>query len=127
MVDYFDFFAIKDDDFFSGTYYARRPKTTQDVGIEFAYDIEDAQQDSRENVLSTLQTKRELFSIRTVEPIKFKIQGYVVTQEGEFWQIDSLLKRPYKQNKEVYRLFKNAPTVETVLRLVKVENPWQLK
>lgn len=123
----FDFMTEKSDDYFSGTYYTRRPKTTEDKGIAFDYDLENDQTQEKGQILNSLEVHSERMSIKTVERLKFRINGFVVSQEGEMWQIESMLSRPYKAEKQAYRTWQTPPRKETVLRLIKVQNPWGLQ
>lgn len=125
-MDIFDFLTAKNDNVYTGSYYSRRPKTTSDVAQEFNYDLVDDHTKDKANVLNALETDSERLTIKTVDTLRFKVKGYVATQEGDFWQIESITTRPIEEFKESNRLFKNLKK-ETTLRLVKVENPWELR
>ena len=127
MANFFDFLAIREDEFFTGTYYSKRPKTTEDYGETFSYDIEDPQTESVENIIGAVETLAVRFSIKTIDSLAFKAKGYVVTQEEDLYQIESVEKRPKNGEKDVYRLWKNPPRQEKILRMIKVQNPWGLK
>lgn len=127
MANFFDFLTNREDEFFSGTYYKKRPKTTEDSGEVFSYDIEDPQTESVTNVIGGIETVTVRFSIKTIESIDFKPKGYVVAQEDDLYQIESVEKRPKNGEKDVYRLWKNPPKQEKILRMIKVQNPWGLK
>lgn len=125
-MDIFDFLTAKNENVYTGNYYSRRPKTTSDVAQEFNYDLVDNHTKDKANVLNALEADSERLTIKTVDNLSFKVKGYVATQEGEFWQIESITTKPIEEFKEANRLFKNLKK-ETTLRLLKVENPWELR
>ena len=126
-MDILDFLTEKDDDFYQGTFYPRRPKTTQDEGYAFNYDEVDNNSAMIENVANSLETTAQRYTISTVERFNFNLKGYVVTQDGNLWQIEAKQTKPYKAQKEAFRLWKNPPRTQTILRLIMVENSWGLK
>ena len=127
-MDFLDLLAVSDDEVLSGTYYNRRPKTTEDVGVDFKYDIVDEKNESYSKVLDAIETVKSIQTIKTNDECGFKIKGYVVTQTGEMWQITSIVKRLIKpENKQALRVLKKTIETEYVLRLIEVENPWGLK
>lgn len=127
MSSFFNLLVDKSEYCFRGTYYARKPKTTEDKGETFNYNIENYETKATQNVVNNIETVEANFSIKTVNDVQFNLKGYVVTQDGEMWQIVSMLKRPYKDEKEAFRIFKNSPKVETVLRMINVQNARNLK
>lgn len=126
-MDILDFLTEKDEDYFLGTFYPKRPKTTQDKGYEFDYNETDNRVATVENLANSLETTAQRFTISTVERLKFVVKGYVVTQDGNLWQIESKQTKPYKAEKEAFRLWRDPPRVEIILRLILVEDGWALK
>lgn len=127
MQGYFDFMLPKEQSFFTGTFYKRRPKTTADFGISFGYDLVDDKTHDKTNLIGALETDNERITIKTVEVIDFIVKGYIVTQDGDLWQIDSKTTRVHAEDKEAYRLWKKPYRRLTTLRLVRVQNPWGLQ
>lgn len=128
MLDFLDFLQIKDEEVLSGTYYSRRPITTSDKGIRFQYDILDESNKSYTTLLNNLQTETELQTIKTNDMCGFKVKGYVATQDGLLWQISGIIKRLIKpENKQALRILKQTIETEYILRLIKVDNPMELK
>ena len=58
--------------------------------------------------------------------LKFKVKGYIVTQDDELWQIERVLKDTTK-NKENLRVLKDNPSAEFVIGATRVANPMGLK
>jgi hypothetical protein len=127
-MDFLDFLTIKDEEVLTGTYYNRRPKTIEDVGISFQYDIVDEKDETYSKLLDAIETTKALQTIKTNDLCGFKVKSYVITQTGELWQITGIVKRVVKpENKQALRVLKTTVETEYVIRLIEVENPWGLK
>lgn len=128
MADYLDLLHIKADEVLTGTYYERRPLTPQDVGETFSYDIVDEPRSAYYNILQALNTTMTTQTIKTSDLHNIKVKGYCVTQEGGLYQIQEIIKQ-IKKPKTKYALRVIQTTIETeyVLRMVEVDNPWELK
>ena len=128
-MDYLDFIrSTKAEEVLTGTYYVRRPLTTQDVGIRFNYDIVDESDRSYSTLLNNIEEVYEIQTIKTSDLKDVNVKGYVVTQDGVMWQVSGAIKRLINQNsKQALRFLKRTNETEYIMRLVKVENPWGLK
>lgn len=127
-MDYLDFLTVKDEEVLTGTYYKRRPITTEDGGLPFSYDIVNESDKNYSTIISNLQTEQVVQTIRTNDLVGFKIKGYVVTQDGILWQITNIMKRLAKpENKQALRILKQTIETEFVIRLMAVDNPMELK
>lgn len=128
MADYLDLLHQRSEEVLTGTYYERRPLTPQDVGEAFSYDIVDEPRSAYFNLLQSLNTTMSTQTIKTTDIHDVKVKGYCVTQEGGLWQIQEIVKR-IKNPKSKYALRVIQTTIETeyVLRMVEVDNPWELK
>jgi hypothetical protein len=128
VMDYLDLLAVSDEEVLSGTYYKRRPKTINDTGDEFHYDIVNDHDENYSKLLDSIETTKAIQTIKTNDDCGFKVKGYVVTQTGELWQITGFVKRLVKpENKQALRLLKETIETEYVIRLMEVDNPWGLK
>ena len=125
-MDFLDILDVKTNEVFKGKYYKDRPETPADFATEFTYDVVDANDRTYSKVLNNLEVDRGTHSIKTNEYLDFKINAYVITQDGLMWQITSVQTIPSK-NKQAYRYIKRAVGEEYVLRLIQVDNPWGLK
>ncbi len=127
-MDFLDAMTIMDAEVLTGTYYAKQPKTPSDNGITFDYDIVDESDRSYARMLDNIRTERGVQTISTDDKVPFKIKGYVVTQDGTFWQIAGIIKRvKHEDNKEALRLIKETIQTRYIIRLIEHENPWELK
>lgn len=125
-MDFLDLLHIKDEEVLSGTYYARRPKTPQDSGVPFEYDIVSEPRSNYGNIISNLNGVLSYQTIRTNDLVDFKVKGYCVTQEGGLWQIEEITKQLVTtNNKQALRNIKQIET-ERILRMIEVDNPWGL-
>ena len=126
--DFLNFIIGKSDEVLTGSYYPKLPKTPMDTSIKFNYDIVNDNDLSYSKILDNIKTEQALQTIKTNDICDFKINGYVVTQDGEFWQIQGILKRTVvKENKQALRFVRETPATEYIIRLLGVENPMELK
>lgn len=63
-------------------------------------------------------------AIRTNDNLGFKVNGIVITQDGNAFRIVSIEKDYQSANKQVMRIFGTPVSVQYLLRLVSDENPW---
>lgn len=127
-MDFLDLLHIKDEEVLSGTYYARRPKTPQDSGVPFEYDIVSESTQTYATILGNLRADTTFQTIKTNDLCDFKKNGYCATQEGGFWQIVQIETRIVSpKNKDALRIVRRTIETEYILRLIKVDNPWGLQ
>lgn len=128
MRDFLDFLHIQDEEVLSGTYYARLPKTSQDAGEPFQYDIVDDNDKTYSLLLNNIQTEQSIQTIKTSDASGFKVKGYVVTQDGALWQITGIIKKlSNPNNKQALRILTETVESEYIIRLIQVDNPMGLK
>lgn len=128
MGDFLDFLAISDEEVFEGTYYKRKPLTPTERGEPFRYDIVNDSDRAYAKLLDNMKTERTMLTIKTNDNCGFKIKGYIATQDGELWQINSFIKKLNKpENKQALRIIKETIETEWIIRLIQVDNPWGLK
>ncbi len=126
--DFLDLLSIKTEEVLKGTYYDRRPLTPMDYGIKFAYDIMDEPRSSYGNLINVLNTTISYQTIKTNDLCGFKVKGYCATQEGGLWQIQEIEEHLVsKKNKQSLRLVTKSIETVYILRMIKVDNPWELK
>ena len=125
------FLRHRGDEVLKGTYYTRRPKTTDDAGIPFGYSIIDESDRSIATLLNNIETARTIQTIKTDDDLPLPENtpfGYVVTQSEELWMIDGYITKVLvEENKQALRLLKKTNQTAQIMRLSKVQNPWGLK
>ena len=127
-MDFLNFLVRKDEEVLKGTYYARQPKTPNDVGVPFSYDIVQESDRTYAKLLDSLESDRTYQTISTNDITNFEIGGYVATQEGGLWIIVNLVSHlAVKESKQALRFVKKTAGTEYVIRIMQVDNPWGLK
>lgn len=125
------FLRQRHEEVLKGTYYIRRPKTTDDAGIPFGYSIIDESDRSIAKLLNTLETAKTIQTIKTDDDLPLPENtpfGYVVTQSGELWQIEGYITKIMNEdNKQALRLLVKTNQTAQIMRLSKINNPWGLK
>ncbi len=120
-----DFLTPKDDEYMTGYYYERRPKSPDDGRMKFRYSRLDPYSRVFDTALGQMRLDRETYSLKTRTSLPWKVKGYISAQNGKFFQIAEVLENEQPRGSEdVLRLFKRAPETEYTIRLVCVDNPW---
>lgn len=120
-----DFLTPKDDEYMTGYYYERRPKSPADGRMPFTYSRLDPYTKTFDTALGQMRLDRSTYSLKTKTTIPWKVKGYVSSQDGRFFQIVEVLEDDQPRGSEdVLRLFKRAPETEYIIRLTKVDEPW---
>ena len=136
-MNFLDLLKRKDDEVLTGVYYEKRPiiegydgalKTDYSTNGEiFKYDILNLNSTNYENIVGGLRADRTTQVIKTDAELDFKIDGYVKTQEGGFYQIVELTKHVAPvETKQALRWFKTSVKTVKTLRLIEVDNPFEL-
>lgn len=120
-----NFLTPKDDEYMTGYYYERRPKSPDDGRMKFRYSRLDPYSRVFDTALGQMRLDRETYSLKTRTSLPWKVKGYISAQNGKFFQIAEVLENEQPRGSEdVLRLFKRAPETEYTIRLVCVDNPW---
>lgn len=128
MFDFLDLETVRDDQYLEGTYYERLPKTPQDHPVLFSYEQLNPVSRDYAKLMGELRADNETTAIRTNERLRWRINSYVCTQDGKFWQIEGIVTQVQsEENKEVLRVLAQAIDTDFLLRLRLKDNPWSLK
>lgn len=120
--------ARKDKEYFTGTYYARRPESNTDGGVEFSYEMIDNRSREYQTIMGNLLVEGLSTAIKTRAAIDFREKQYIATQDGRFWQIVSVDENiQAEQSKQALRFFKETAQTEKTIRLINKDNPQGLK
>ena len=126
-MDFIDFMVDSSDEYLTGTYYARRPKSYEDVGINFSYKQLDPNSKRFGKVLGDVRADIANYAIATNDHCGFKIGGYIVTQNGLYWQITEIVtNEEVKGKSDVLRWFTTAENSEQSLRMIQVDNIYDI-
>ena len=122
---FLEMLAGKSDEFMTGCYYARRPSSGDDGAQRFSYSRLDPYYRSYDVEFGQMRIDKSTYSLKTKTPLEWKVNGYVSTQDGEFFQITEIITDGQtRENEEALRLFKKALGREYTIRLLRVDNPW---
>lgn len=127
-MDFIDFLVDSSDEYLTGTFYARRPKTVEDGGINFAYKQLDPNSKRFAKVLGNVRADVANYAISTNDHCGFNIGGYIVTQNGLIWQITEIVtNEEVKGKSDVLRWFTSAENSEQSLRMIQVDNLFEIE
>lgn len=120
--------AIKDKEYLTGTYYKRVPVVPSDGGESFSYEVLDPHTREYRTIMNNLLVEGRNGAIKTRSAIKFKEKGYIVTQDGQFWQITAITENVQSdRSKQALRFFTETAQTEKTIRLIGKDNPWGLE
>lgn len=124
---YLEWLAPKDDQFMTGYYYERRPVSPEDGRKVFRYSRLDPYTRAFDTELGQMRLDRSTYSLKTKSSLNWKPKGYISTQDGRFFQIVEFSENNQpKGSEEALRLFKRAVQSEYTIRLIEVDNPWEI-
>lgn len=106
-----------------GNYYP----TQTDTAIPFDYEIitpNEKQYTTQSNITFNQYGN---ITVKTNDPLEWKVNGFVVLQTGEMYQINAIREDLGQVSKQSYRALKYALGVEYVLTLIQVDNLYDLK
>lgn len=125
--DFIDMIVNTGDEFLTGTFYRRRPKTPEDGGVNFRYKQLDPNSKVFDKVLGQMRKDTATYAISTNDDCKFNIGGYIRTQNGLLWEITSVIgNEEVKGGNEALRWFTTAKNSDTSIRLIQVDDLWDL-
>ena len=122
-MDYLDFLVDTSDEYMTGYYYKRRPKNALDGRISFKYKQLDPNSRVFDKLLGDVRADSATYAIKTNDKCGFAVGGYIVTQNGLFWEISSVItnEEPSK-DKDVLRFFRVSKRAECNIRMLAVDN-----
>lgn len=122
-----DTFTLHYEEVLTGVYWDVLPKTPNISGTSFQYDIVNDFERNYAKLLDNLQADSTVMTIKTDDDITFKVKGYIKTQDGLFWQVSSFIKGYVNENtKYALRLVKESIQTTKIVRLIQIENPYDL-
>lgn len=114
---------------FTGSYYDTIDQTDPKRGaISIDYKFENPHSTTYKMLFSNVQDfDSTSTAIRTNTSANFKTGSTIVLQDGEAYAIADIAKDYNTAPQQVFRILNASAGIEYVLRLVKIENPWELK
>lgn len=113
---------------FTGAYYGEVNVSPEEGRCMIRYKFENPRSTTYRMLFSNIQDfDSTTTAIRTNTNVGVKIGGYVILQDGESYVIDDIAKDYNTAPQEVFRLGNSSPAIEYVLRLIKTDNPWDMR
>lgn len=126
--DFIDMIVNTGDEYLTGMYYRRRPTSPLDGAVTFRYKQLDPNSKVFDKLLGELRKDASNYSITTNDDCKFIIGGYIRTQNGLLWEITSIISNEeVKGGNEALRWFKVAKNSEVSIRMVQVDDLWDVE
>lgn len=117
------------DDVAVGTVWRDLPKlqsgqyvSTAESPQTFKYDIVQERDSSFANILTAVEAKKTITTIKTQDKIQVDVGYYVVTQDNRLWIVEGCAVKAYDKAKETLRFMRKSVEETTFLRLVEVDN-----
>jgi hypothetical protein len=112
----------------TGRYYDERPSSPADGGEEFNYEYVDPSSRNWRSLFANIQVSAGQTAIRTDDQLKFKEgKGIVVLQDGTAYLIEVKMTDYQSAPKQAFRILSLPVSTEYLLRLVAVEEPWEVQ
>jgi hypothetical protein len=124
---YLRFMSDSSDEVLSGEYFSMMPKLPTIAGVKFHYDIMNDNDSSYSKLLDTITAPLKTMTLKTNDNCGFKVNGYVKGQDGGLWQVTGVIETLVNSNNK-QALRRRKTTIQTVyiVRLIGVENPWDI-
>ena len=123
--DFIDMIVNTGDEFLTGVFYHRRPVSPMDYGVTFRYKQLDPNSKVFDKVLGELRKDSATYAIKTNDDCKFKVGGYIRTQNDLLWEITTVItNEEVEGGNEALRWFKVAKNSEVSIRMVQVDDVW---
>ena len=122
-MDFIDLIVDSSDEFLTGYFYSRRPKTKEDGRVTFMYKQTSPNSRVFETILGNVRADKATCAISTNDDCGFAVGAYIITQNGLIWEIVEVAKEEEtKTNKDALRWFKKAVNAETNIRMIEVDD-----
>ena len=127
-MDFIDMLVNSSDEKLTGYFYAKRPQSVDDGKISFKYKQLDPNSRVFDKVLSEIRADSARYAIKTNDACGFNIGGYIVTQNGEFWEITEVVTNEEERTtKNALRWFKRVSNSEISVRMIKISDLYTLE
>lgn len=111
----------------TGTFYEARPQTPEDGGAAFHYEyVNPSSWTFRRLFGNVVGNQFSLTAVKTVTPLPWRVSSFVLTQDGRLYSILQVERDLASVGKQAQRFFCDPAGVSYVLRLMEVENPWEV-
>lgn len=127
-MDFIDMLVNASDEMLTGYFYEKRPQDAEDGKVTFRYKQLDPNAKVFDKLLGSLRADSARYAISTNDACDFNIGGYIVTQNGEFWEITEIVtNEEEKTTKNALRWFKRLNNAEINVRMIKINDLYALE
>lgn len=120
-MDFIDMIVDSSDEYLTGYYYKRRPKSAEDGRIRFMYKQHNPNSRMFDTVLGNIRADKATYAISTNDDCGFGVGAYIITQNGLIWEIVEVVKNEQAQGcNDGLRWFKKAVDSEINIRMIEV-------
>ena len=126
--DFIDMIVNTGDEYLTGVFYKRRPMSKEDGGVTFRYKQLDINAKVFGKVFGEIRNDRTTYAIKTNDDCNFIVGGYIETQNGLLWEISEMItNEEIEGGNETLRWFKTAKNAEISIRMVQVDDLYNLR
>lgn len=119
--DFIDMLVDTKDEYLTGYFYKRRPRTPEDGKITFKYKQMNPNSKIFDTVLGNVRADSARYAIKTNDHCGFNIGGYIVTQNGLIWEITEVITNEQTEGRnDVLRWFKTAKNADCSIRMIQI-------
>ena len=119
--DFIDMLVDTKDEYLTGHFYKRRPRTPEDGKIVFKYKQLDPNSKIFDTVLGNVRADSARYAIETNDHCGFNIGGYIVTQNGLIWEITEVITNEQANgSNNTLRWFTTAKNAKCSVRMIQV-------
>lgn len=112
----------------SASYYAEFPEDRDTGARQFNYEYVDPLSKTYRRLYGNIQSfDAGEAAIRTDDQLDYKVNGIVITQDGQAFKIVQVAKDYQAVPKQTLRLFGTPVSVTYVLRMITIDNPWEIR
>lgn len=108
----------------TANYYPEPVDSPNDGAQQFNYEYVNPYSNTYRRLFANVQGVAGEVAIRTSDQLKYKINGIVITQDGQAFKIIQIEKDYQAAQKQAMRILGVPVSTQYVMRLVSIDNPW---
>ncbi len=122
-MDFIDLLVDTSEEYLTGYFYSRRPKSEEDGRITFKYKQLDPNSRVFDTVLGNVRADRATYAIKSNDNCGFNVGGYIITQNGLIWEIvEVITNEEVSGANDALRWFTRAANAECSVRMIQVDD-----
>ena len=122
-MDFIDMLVNSSDEKLTGYFYEKRPQSVEDGKVSFQYKQLDPNSKVFDKFFGKIRADAARYAISTNDDCGFNVGGYIVTQNGQFWEITEVVTNEENEvTKNALHWFKSVNNAETHVRMIKIND-----